>query len=208
MDWKYKHFNQQATFKAPRESVLEAARRVVAESLEEIEDTADGFVAHGYGVWHAQIATFHITPDPDGTKLAVELLVERASMRGYMLVDIGGYYNGQINKWFLSISQHLGGTQELVLVHKTTSDSRAARGCLTGCLVNLIVGACLVLFAIPLDRALFPQASGPFQGPVSVLASAIGFLAGVTAFIYVVVPDAPVSRFIRKRLQRFQTRER
>ena len=208
MDWKYKHFNQEAIFKVSRESVLEAARAVVAESLGEIGDTTDGFVARGYGAWHAEIATFHIMPTSDGTKVAVELLVERAAMRGYMLFDVGGYYNGQIDKWFTSISQRLGGNLEQILVNKTTPNSKVRQGCLTGCLVYLIVGVCLAIFAIPLDRALFPQSSGPVQGPISIVASVIGFLAGVIAFLYVMYPDASASKFIRKRLHRTQNKGR
>jgi hypothetical protein len=208
MDWKYKHFNQEAIFKASRESVLEAARAVVAESLGGISDTPDGFVARGYGAWHAEIATVHITSAPDGTKVAVELLAERATMRGYMLVDIGGYYNGQIDKWFSSISQRLGGAHEQILVNKTTSNSKVRQGCLTGCLVYLFVGACLGIFAIPLDRTLFPQLSGPILGPIIILASVIGFLSGIIAYLYVMYPDASASKFIREQLQRTQNKER
>ncbi len=208
MDWKYKHFNQEAIFKASRENVLEAARTVLAESLGRIENTTDGFVARGRSGWHAAIATFHITPTQDGAKVAVELAVERASTWGYILFDAGGYYNGRIDKWFSGISQRVGGNQEQVLISKTTSGSKVQRGCLVGCLVDLIVGTCLVIFAIFLDHALFPQSSGSFQGPFSMIASVIGFLAGLVAFLYVVYPDAPVWKFIREQLQRNQNKER
>jgi hypothetical protein len=208
MDWKYKHFNQEAIFKALPGSVLEAARASVAGALGEIEDSAGGFVGRGYGAWHAEIATFRITPVSEGTKVAVELLVERAAMRGYMLFDIGGYYNGQIDKWFLSTAQRLGGTQEQVLVHKTTSNSMVRRGCLTGCLVYLILGTCLAIAAIPLDRAFFPQPGGQIPGPISIAASGIGLLAGVAAFLYGMYPDAPAAKFIRERIQSIRNKER
>ena len=207
MDWKYKHFHQEAIFKALPASVLEAARASVAGSLGGIEDTADGFVGRGYAAWHPEIATFRITPVPDGTKVAVELLVERAAMRGYMLFDIGGYYNGQIDKWFSSITRRLAGSPEQVLVNKTTARSKVPKGLLAGCLVNIIVGACLVLLAIPLDRALFPQSSGASQGPFSIAASVIGLLAGVTAFLYVMYPDAPAAKWFRERLQKNRNKE-
>src|SRR5215813_1046817 len=116
MDWKYKHFNHEAVFGALGGSVLEAARAVVAESLGSIEDTSDGFIARGSSAWHNEIATFHITPAPEGTRLVVELLVERAAMRGYMLFDVGGYYNIQIDKWFMGIAQRLGSADEQILV--------------------------------------------------------------------------------------------
>lgn len=202
MDWKYKHFSQEAVFKASRQDTLEAARTVVAGSLDGIEDTADGFVARGSGAWHHAMATFRITPTPNGTQVAVELLVQRAAMRGYMLFDVGGYYNGQIDKWFSGISQRLGHTQEQMLVSKTTSSLKSQRGCLAGCLVWLLAGACIGTFAVPLDRALFPQFSGSIQGPFGILASFIGLLAGVAAFLYLTYPDAPAAKSIRERLQR------
>src|SRR5689334_19137469 len=131
MDWKYKHFNHEAVFGAMGGSVLEAARAVVAESLSSIEDTADGFTARGYSGWHNAVATFHIAPAAEGTRLPVELLVERAAMRGYMLFDVGGYYNIQIDKWFKGIAQRLetDNEQEQILVSKTTRDSKIPQGC-------------------------------------------------------------------------------
>jgi hypothetical protein len=208
MDWKYKHFNQEAIYKASPESVLETVRVVVAESLGGIEDTTNGFVARGYGAWHAEIATFHVTPAPEGARVAAELLVERAVMRGYMLFDVGGYYNSQINQWFSSISQRLAGAHEQILVNKTTSNSKVRQGCLTGCMVYLIVGVCLAILAIPLDRALFPQSSGPVQGPFAIVASVIGFLAGVIAFLYVMYPNAPAAKALRERLQNTRNKGR
>jgi len=206
MDWRYKHFNQEAVFKASPESVLEAARAVAAESLEGIENTTDGFIARGHSAWHAAIATFRSMPAPNGTKLTVELLVERAALRGYMLFDVGSYYNGQIDKWFSRISQRLGGSPEQVLVSKTTSNLRVQRGCLMGCLVYLLVGTCLVILAIPLDRALFRVSSGSTLGPFGVVASTLGLLAGIAAFLFVMNPDAPASKFIRELLHRKQNK--
>ena len=208
MDWKYKHFNQEAVFKAPPGSALEAARAVVAESLGGIEETTDGFTARGYSGWNNVIATFHVTPAPEGTQVTVELLAERLSIWGYMLFDIGGYYNARINKWFSGIAGRLGGTQEEVLVSKTTSTVWVQRGCLAGCLTYLLVGTCLVILAIPSDRALFPQTSDSTRGPFGILASLIGLLAGVGAFLYVMYPDASASKFIRERLRRTRNKEK
>ncbi len=208
MDWKNKHFNHEAVFKASRASVLEAARAVVAESLEEIEDTNDGFLARGHSAWHAAAATFRITPTSNETLVAVELLVERAALRGYMLFDVGGYYDGQVDKWFSGMAQRLGAADEHIVVSKTTSNLKVRQGCLRGCLAYLIVGVCLGIFAIPLDRALFPQSSGSVPGPFGLVASMIGFLIGVVTFLYVMYPNASASKFIRERLQRVQNRER
>ena len=201
MDWKYKHFNQQAAFRAPRERVLDAARQAASESLAGIEDTADGFVARGFGAWHPEIATLHITSTSDGTQVAVELLVQRRAMRGYMLWDIGSYYNGQIDKWFSGISQRLAGNPEQVLVNKTTSSLKLQHGLLAGCLVYLIAGTCLATLAVPLDRALFPR-SPSTAGPFAILGSVIGLAAGVLAYLYVAKPAASASKFIRARLRR------
>jgi len=208
MDWTNKHFNQAAIFNAPPESVLEAARAVAAEAFEGVEDTADGFVARGFRGWHSAAATFHITPAASRTQVAVELLVKRAAMRGYMLFDIGGYYNGQIDRWFSAIAQRLGGAEAQVLVSKTTANLRVRQGCLRGCLVYLVAGTCLAVFAIPLDRALFPQLSASTPGPFVSVASVIGFAAGVAAFLYVMYPEASVSKSIRARLPGNQDKAR
>ena len=90
MDWKYKHFTQEAVFQAEREPVVEAARAFAAEALAgwKISDTADGFEARGRSAGHETTAKVQIEPAPGGTKVAVTLLVERASALGFMLVDI------------------------------------------------------------------------------------------------------------------------
>lgn len=208
MDWKYKHFKQEAVFRASRQDVLEAARLSAAESLEQVADTADGFIARGYLAWHPAIATFILTSTGDETRLAVELLVERAAMRSYMLVDVGGYYNGLIDKWFSGITKRLAGAQEQVLVSKTTSNYRLRQGLLTGCLVYLIVGACLGMAGFALDHSLNPRSSGSITGPFGILASGIGLLAGIAAFLYVMNPDSAVAKFIREGRQGTRNKER
>src|SRR5882724_10989051 len=123
MDWKYKHFHQERVFPAPRDVVTEAARTFMAESLGwQITDTPDGFTAQGYSFSHRAIANLHIqsavggTSSESGTRVAVELLVERAGWRGYMLFDVGGYYNIQVRKWLdgiqWSLHQKLTGTHD------------------------------------------------------------------------------------------------
>ena len=186
MDWTYKTFRQSAVFKAMPGSVQEAARASVAEAFGASEDTPDGFIARGHSGWRDAQATFHIAPAAAGTQVAVELRVRRASGRAYMLVDIGGYYDGQIERWFADIAQRLGGAPGETLVSQTTGSVALRRGCLAGCLVYLVGGACLSVFAIPLDRALFPQAGGGSLGPFTALASGVGLAAGVGVFLYVV----------------------
>jgi hypothetical protein len=200
MDWKYKHFYHEAIYKALPASVLEAARAVMTDALGTIEDTRDGFVARGYSAWHSAIATFQVASAVEGAKLTVELRVQRSTIRGYMLVDIGGYYSGQIDKWFLKIAEKLGGTQEQALVSKTSHGLTVQRGCLAGCLVYLILGTSLVILAIPIDRAIFPRL-GSNQGPFTYLASVVGLLIGITVFFYFAYPESSMSKFIRGRLQ-------
>ena len=206
MDWKYKHFNEEAVFNAPIQSVLDAARAVVGESFGDIEETTDGFIARGRSAWYAStaMATFRVASAAAGTQLAVELLAERASGRGYMLFDVGGYYNAQMDKWFARISERLGASGEQTLVSKTTSSYRIQQGCLAGCIVWLFLVVFLGVGAAALDRAVFGQSPASFQGPFSVAASIVALLAGVVAFLYVVYPEGPTSKFIRARLGRTQ----
>lgn len=109
MDWKNKRFAREAVFQAQRDLVFEAARSFAAESLVGwgIADTADGFEARGYSASHAATAKFRIELAPFGTKVTVTLLVARASPLGFMLFDIGGYYDGQIRKWMEGIQWRL-----------------------------------------------------------------------------------------------------
>lgn len=200
MDWKYKHFYHEALYQASPSAVLEAARAVMPAVLGPIQDTRDGFISHGSSAWHTAIATFHLASAVEGTKLTVELRVERSTLRGYMLVDVGGYYTGQIDKWFLKIADKLGAPQEQALVSKTSHGLTVQRGCLAGCLVYLIVGLCLVVAAIPIDRALFPKL-GSNPGPFTYLASVLGLLIGFAVFFYFAYPDSSMSKFIRRRLQ-------
>ncbi len=200
MDWKYKHFKQTAVFNAPVQSVREAARAVLARSFGAVEDTPDGLAARGHSAWHAATATFRIESVATGTQLAVELLVERALGRGYMLFDVGGYYNAQIDKWFAGISQYLGPSGEQNLVSKSTLSYKVQQGCLAGCLVWLLAGMCLGLAGIALDRALFAQVSESNPGPFSIAATGVAILAGLAAFFYVGYPESTAAKFIRERL--------
>lgn len=123
MDWKYKHFHQERVFPAAPDVVLEAARAFMGESLGwRITDTPDGFSAQGYSSSHGAIANLQFqstaggASSESGTKVAVELLVERAGWRGFMLFDVGGYYNIQVRKWLdgiqWSLHQKLTGTHD------------------------------------------------------------------------------------------------
>ncbi|HEY6247486.1 MAG TPA: hypothetical protein VIX17_26285 [Pyrinomonadaceae bacterium] len=100
MDWKYKHFHQERTFEAPQDLVAEAARKYFVESLGwQITQAAEGFNAEGYGFSHKCIARLQFPSDANATKVVIDLAVNRAGGRGFMLFDVGGYYNIQMRHW-------------------------------------------------------------------------------------------------------------
>jgi hypothetical protein len=143
MNWKYKHFHQERPFAASRDEVLEAARAFMSSSIGwKITETAAGFKAEGFS-FHNAIADFQFRSEAGGTRVVVELLVERVGWRGYMLFDVGGYYNIQIRKWLDGVQwelhQKATGTRDesqnpLVLAQNTT-----AAHIFNGCLVFIIV---------------------------------------------------------------------
>jgi hypothetical protein len=147
MDWKYKHFHQERVFAAPRDVVLEAARTYITESLGwKISDTADGFTGEGYSFMHRSIANFAIQPAAAGTKVIIDLQVERAGGAGFMLFDVGGYYTIQIRKWF-------DGIQWFVHQKQTGQDSSAgppptAHNKTTACVFNGCLAFIIVMFGL------------------------------------------------------------
>src|ERR1041385_445791 len=99
MDWKYKHFHQERTFEAPQDLVAEAARKYFVESLGwQITQAAEGFNAEGYGFSHKCIARLQFPSDANTTKDGIDLAVNRAGGRGFMLFDVGGYFGWQITQ--------------------------------------------------------------------------------------------------------------
>lgn len=148
MDWKYKHFHQERVFSAPRDAVTEAARTFMLESLRwQITETPDGFTAEGVSFSHKAIAHFQFQSVGDGTRVAIELLVERAGWRGYMLFDVGGYYNIQIRKWLdgvqWSIHQKLTGTRHESTNPLVLAEKKPAAYIFNGCLVFIVAMFCL-----------------------------------------------------------------
>jgi hypothetical protein len=150
MDWKYKHFHQERVYPAQRELVAEAARSFMGESLGwQVTDTADGFTAQGHGFSHRAIANLRIqsaaggASSESGTRVAVELLVERAGGRGFMLFDVGGYYNIQIRKWLdgiqWSLHQKLTGTHDESTNPLVVANNKPAACIFNGCLAFIVV---------------------------------------------------------------------
>lgn len=202
MDWNYKRFRQEAVFNAPVHAVLEAARSVLAKAFGAPEETSEGFTAQGFSGWRPATVTVHVASAVAGTQVTVELQVKRLSSLGYMLWDIGGFYNGRIDDWFRGMAERLGGPAEQALVSKTTSGNRIQRGCLAGCLLWVFAAACLGVGGIALDRAIFPQLTGSFQGPFSMAASLVAFLLAILAFLYVAYPEGSVATYLKQRMGR------
>ncbi|MBV8860002.1 MAG: hypothetical protein JOZ02_23930 [Acidobacteria bacterium] len=151
MDWKNKHFEREAVFQAQRDLVFEAARSFAAESLAgwQLADTSDGFEARGHSASHAATAKFRIEPAPFGTKVAVTLLVERAGPLGFMLFDVGGYYDRQMSKWLEGIQWHLHQGLTSTTQPESSAQARQAIPKPAGT-QRLYVGCLVALFVFPL----------------------------------------------------------
>ena len=108
MDWKYKHFQQERILPASPDTATQAAIKFVQEELGwSTETSSDGFTAAGSSFGHGAKAIYRFQPDPNGTRMSIDLLVERAGVNGFMLFDVGGYYNIQIRKWFDQIQSSI-----------------------------------------------------------------------------------------------------
>jgi len=156
MDWKYKHFYQERVLPATRDVVMEAARAFMNESLGwQVTDMPDGFTAQGYSFSHRAIANLQIESaaggalSESGTRVSLELLVERAGWRGFMLFDVGGYYNIQIRKWLdgiqWSLHQKLTGTHDESTNPLVLAENKPAAYIFNGCLVFIVVTFALYL---------------------------------------------------------------
>lgn len=154
MDWKYSHFRRAQRFAQPPEAVLAAARALVADELAwRVTDTPNGFEAQGSSFLHAATARFQIMEADAGATLTIELQVERLSTWGYMLVDIGGYYDGRLRTWFEAIDDRLAGRTPSPVGLRRTAAGRVFSGVILAslCIMALwFVAAFVVLPAIGL----------------------------------------------------------
>jgi hypothetical protein len=163
MDWKYKHFHQEKAFAAPPDLVLEAVRSYVADTLGwKIADGDPGLTAEGQCFLHRAMVKFRLEPVPNETKVIVDLQVERAGSSGFMLWDIGGYYNIQIRKWFEGIEwlihQRVAGG-ELQSAPPVPATNRFGACIFNGCLAFIVVMFALWL-AVNLICAMIGLATG------------------------------------------------
>ncbi len=61
--------------------------------------------------------------------MTVELAVERVGPLGFMLFDVGGYYNGQIARWLLEVGDRLADRVGEMAPHRPrTPESACCRG--------------------------------------------------------------------------------
>jgi hypothetical protein len=151
MDWKYKHFHQERVYPVARDLVFEAARTFIAESLGwRITETPDGFTAEGDSFAHQAIGNFRIQSAEGGTRVVVELLVKRASSLGFMLFDVGGYYNIQIRKWLdgvqWAIHRKLPDGKDETPNPLVLAANKPAAYIFNGCLVFIVVTFALYFF--------------------------------------------------------------
>ena len=155
MDFKYKHFHQQRLYTASRQEVFDRARAVMADSVGWTigDETLQGFTAQGSSFGHAAIANIQIRSTGGGTLVDIELRVERAGFSGFMLFDVGGYYNIQIRKWLDAIqaSVHQQATGQPAagappLQPPNKSAARVFHGCLL--LIAVAFGLYLLVTAI------------------------------------------------------------
>src|SRR5258706_2195696 len=189
MDWKYKPFHQERVFPAPRDVVTEAARAFMGESLGwQVTDTPDGLTAQGYSFSHGAIANLRIqsgaggASSESGTRVAVELLVERAGWRGFMLFDVGGYYNIQIRKWLdgvqWSLHQKLTGSLD-----ESTNPLVVANNKPAACLFNGCLGLIIVTFALYLLVTFISAVVGLLTGNLFLVGRGSLILHGIWARI-------------------------
>ena len=164
MNWKYKHFYQERIYAAPRDVVLEAAHAFMTDSLGwTIADSPEGFTAEGYSFAHQATANLRVQPAAEGTKVSLDLSVSRAGATGFMLFDVGGYYNTQIRKWLdgiqWSIHQKLSPSQVGSAQPPMPAANKGAARVFNGCLVFIVVTFALY-FVITAISAVVGLASG------------------------------------------------
>jgi len=155
MDFKYKHFRQQRLYSASPEEVFDRARAVITESVgwTITKEASDGFTAEGSSFGHAGIANIQIHSTGNGTIVDVELRVERAGVTGFMLFDVGGYYNIQMRKWLDAIQASLhqqatsqAPTAPVPLQPPNKTAARLFHGCLL--LIGIAFGIYLLVTVI------------------------------------------------------------
>ena len=160
MDFKYKHFHQQRLFPVSRDEVFDRARAVMVESVGWTIDheTLDGFTATGSSFGHAGIANIQIRSAGGGTLVDVELRVERAGYGGFMLFDVGGYYNIQVRKWLdaiqASVHQQETTGQPPPSAPPLQSPNKTSARVFHGCLLLIVIAFGLYLLITVIEAII------------------------------------------------------
>jgi hypothetical protein len=128
-----------------------------------VSDTTNGLSAQGSGFGHRAIANLHLQSNTAGTSVVIELLVERSGGRGFMLFDVGGYYNIQMRKWLDGIQwtlhQERTGTRDESTNPLVLAEPKPAARIFNGCLL-LIVGFFALYFLGTFISALIGLLTG------------------------------------------------
>jgi len=169
MDLKYKHFHQERNFAAPRDLVVAAARKYFAESLAwQITDDAEGFNAEGSRFAHKCNARVRFPSDATSTKMVVDLAVARASVGGFMLFDVGGYYNIQIRHWLDGTQANLhGNVSPQGITSSIPSPPSTGKG--ASCVFNGCIGFIVAMFLLYVIVTFFEAVVGLITGHLSLI---------------------------------------
>ena len=110
MGWNYMEAHCEGVYQAPYRAVFDAACWFMGSLQWQVLENQDGFAARGrFGAWAwfgNAIAYFRIGPEPNGTRVALTLMVER-ERGGSGEVDPFGYYDFLTFQWLHQIEELL-----------------------------------------------------------------------------------------------------
>jgi hypothetical protein len=107
MSWNYMESRCEGLYQAPCEAVIEAAEWFFTQSIRwQVTVTQEGFEARGrfgFEMWFGDaIAYFRVRSEPAGTRVVIDLQVERGR-GGSGEFDPFGYYDFLVFKWLHQI---------------------------------------------------------------------------------------------------------
>lgn len=170
MNWKYKYFSQNRFFPAHRDLVWQSAKSFFSETLRSkiTKEASEGFIAEGYNFGHEAVADVRIQSAANGTTVDIQLAVKRAGNTGFMLFDVGGYYNIQLRHWLDGIQgllhQQLSGSPMAANISAPPPPNKAVACVFNGCLAFIAV-----IFALWLITNLVGAVVGLITGNLFLL---------------------------------------
>ena len=99
-------FHGDRVVSAAPDAAREAVKAMAAEELSgfALRETPDGWTGSGILGLHQTDAALTIEPSGTGAKVTIELSVLRSSSTGgYMLYDLGSFYDRHIRKWLADV---------------------------------------------------------------------------------------------------------